>query len=732
MTKKPTNLKVNISRRSFLGKSAIVLGGTYILGTAACNPVQRKVFQRFDVNEAPVMGLNKFDADLWLSVEPDNTILLRCPKVEMGQGIFTGAALLVAEELETHPSKIKVVHSSSKNAPTDPLGTGGSSSMSGLFKPVRKAAATIRETLKNAAAGIWNTNADNIQIANGYLMFGSEQLSFIDVIQQTKNWKVPGKAPKLKPKSSFKYIGKDFQRVDLIDKVMGAPIFGIDHEIEGQLYAVTVETPYIGGHLKSVNFDQAKGINGVLDVFQQEDYIVVVAKNRYYAEMGARKVEAEWAVDKKWDQKDIDAIVKVGNGKFESIQKEGNTKARFEENDGEIFEQEYFTPAAAHAFMEPKGSIAHYQKNPERLLVITGTQQPMRDRNELAKRLNIKKKNIEIQCTFLGGGFGGRFYLNKIIQAALISKKIGRPIHLLSTRESDFRNNYYRPSTHHVVKMKLKDNKIVAAQHEMATDDMIMDYMPKIAEALLGADPSSAHGALFEYSIPHRTTNCYRVDTPYITGIWRGIGILATAFAKECFLDEMAEQCNMDPTDLRKAYLQDHKDERHHRMISLIDKVKAKAKWDSKKPKGIGRGFACSMDRQTVVAAIIEVTVSDNAIKVEKVTLGIDAGLIVNPEGVRQQCEGCAVMGISSALHEGLYLKDGKVACTNFNQYPVAVLKDIPPIEIVLQETGDEVFGVGEPPMAPIVPAIANAVYDAVGVRLRSLPLTRAMKDVVL
>ncbi len=718
MSTKNKSLK-NSSRRQFLNVGAIIFGGSVIVGQFGCGPIQRKTFQYFDSNEAPVMGLGKFNADFWLQILEDNTIQLSSPKVEMGQGVFTGAALMVAEELDTNPENITVVHAKTSSGLIDPLGTGGSTSTAGLFKPVREAAATMRLALQKAAANIWEVPENDILIQDGKASYQEQSLKFSEIISQTSKWEIPKKSPKLKSHESFKYIGKDTKRVDLKDKVLGKAIFGIDHHIEGMLYAILIQSPYINGQVKSVDASAAKAVSGVEHFINENGIIAIVAKNRYTAEMAARKVKVEWDVPKKWEQKDLDAIIQVGNGKFESIQKEGNVKKHFD--NGEIIEATYRTPAGAHAFMEPKGAIADYKDG--KITIITGTQQPNRDRTEIAKALGLKKDNVDIQCAFLGGGFGGRFYLNQIIPAAKLSKKLKKPIHLLCTREQDFMNNYYRPGSHHILKGKIENGTVVAAQHDMASDDMVFDYLPKIAQSLIGADPSTAHGAFFNYSFENKYANAHRVETPYITGIWRGIGINATSFAKECFMDELAHAANADAIEFRLKHLKDDKDERHERMHKIIELVKEKAGWKTGKEKGTAKGFACAMDRQTVVAGIAEVEVIDNKIGVTKFTLGIDPGLIVNPEGVRQQCEGCIMMGLSNTLYENLTLKNGQVENTNFHKYPVAMLSDTPEIEIVLHSGSEEVFGVGEPPIAPIAPAIANAVFNLTGKRLRTLPL---------
>ena len=525
----------------------------------------------------------------------------------------------------------------------------------------------------------------------------------------------------MKPKSSFKTIGKDVKRVDLKPKVMGAPIFAIDAELPDMVYAITLECPYIGGTLKNLDTKATEQLNGVIKVIQKNGLVAVVAKNRYAAEMGKRKLKAEWNVPKIWQQADIDKLVTVGNSKPVNIEKEGKVKSIFKKNPEDIFQSEYRSPSGVHAQLEPNGAIAKVDK--DSILVIVGTQDTNRLQGKIAKALDLKKDKIEVRNSYLGGGFGRRYFEYEAVQAAKISKIMGKPVQLFKDREEEFLNGYYRPAAHHVMKTIVTDGKIEAIEHSVAAASMVLSELPAIAQKMLGADfMSTGHGAEFVYNIPNRSTTIYDAKMPFRTGIWRGVGAFLNAFPMECFMDELAHKLGKDPIEFRLEYL-NTEDAVLRRLKNTVTTARDKSGWNTSKPQGIGRGFACFKDRKTVVAAVAEVKIENGKIKVTKMTNVIDAGLIVNPEGVRTQVEGCVMMGMSATLYEDIQIKDGQFTATNYHQYPMVSLMDTPEIEVIMLEGADEPYGVGEPPIVTIAPAIANAVFDLTGQRLKNLPL---------
>lgn len=714
--------KKSLTRRRFLQVGGIVLGGAMIAIYPGRVPMRRAVAQTAENLDFPSI-ISTYRPDFWFEVLPDNTILLKSPKVEMGQGIFTGFAMLAAEELEVPPSQIKVEHAGTGTGIVDSLGTGGSNTTSSLFVPIREVAATMREMLKTAAAKQWGVDVSTVSAQNGSVSSGSRTMTYADIAKATKAWDIP-KTPALKPASAFKYVGKEMKRVDLKPKVMGKPLYGIDQTMPGMLYAIAVETPYIGGTIKTIKTSAAEKMPGVEKVIHDGELVAVVAKTRYAAEMAALAIEIEWNIPKKWQQSDIEAIVTVGKGTEVNVQSEGDAKSLLEKNAAQVFKQEYRTPLGAHAQMEPNGVIAHVEK--DRATLIVGTQAASAIRDLVAKALGMDKENVDIRVPFIGGGFGRKYHTISAVQAAMISKAVGKPIALFNTREQEFQNSYYRPNTHHVLQASIGANgSIEAMTHDQATPDMIVKSSAgNVGMTIFGADIVSAgHGASIIYNISNKAATLWHNDLPFETGIWRSVGIFSTTFAIESFINELAHKLGKDPLALRLDLVAGS-EKINRRYTKALETLADKSGWKLPKTPGTGRGMALANDRKTIAAAAVEVTVADGTVRVHKVTHVLDVGVAVNPEGIRMQVEGCVMMGLSASLYEGLQVKDGQIGASNYHEYPVAMLRDAPTdIQTIILEGDDIPYGVGEPPIAPIAPAIAAAVFDATGIMPRSLPI---------
>jgi isoquinoline 1-oxidoreductase subunit beta len=725
MASENNETKQGFSRRKFLKRGAIVLGGSVVASYIGCSPMRRFVAQKVENMEFPV-SLSSLKPDFWFEVLADNSILLKSPKSEMGQGIFTGFAMMAAEELGVALSQIKVVPSNTLTGSIDALGTGGSNSTSSMFKPIREVAATMREMLKLAAAKQWGVNAADIKVENGVMSAAGKTMTYADISKSTKEWTVP-KTPTLKPESEFKFIGKDVKRVDLKDKVLGKPIFGIDQSFPNMLYAVALQSPYIGGTIKSINVKNAENTEGVVKVIQDKDLVAIVAKNRYTAELALGKIEAEWDVPKKWQQADLEQIMTVGNGKEVNVQNVGSAESILKNNAVKVIKQEYRTPIGVHAQMEATGAVAHVEA--DKATIFAGIQAVQSALDAVAKATGLKKDQINIKTTFLGGGFGRKYAFDQCVKAARISKIVGKPVSLFNTREQEFLNStYYRPNTHHVLQATLNaDGSIEAISHEQATPDMMIETMAgPTALKLLGADFISAgHGASVLYSVKNKTTSLWHNKLPIPTGIWRSVGIFSNTFAVESFVNELAHKAGKDPIAFRLGMVSGSA-EINERYKKVLEALAEKSGWNTPKVAGVGRGVAMTNDRQTIAAAAIEITMVDNEIKVKKVTSVVDAGFAVNPEGIRQQVEGCIMMGISASLYEGVQVKDGQMTASTFAEYPLSTLADVPEIQVVILQNTKELYGIGEPPIGPIAPAIAAAIFDLTGKNLRSLPLKLA------
>ena len=712
-----------MSRRNFLKAGGIALGGTVAALYFGRTPI-RRALHHASAGAAGGHGISNFDPDFIFEMQPDNTLKINIAKAEMGQGIFTGIAMLAAEELDIAFEQIIVAPSSSKDGMIDAFGTGGSATTRSLYVPMREVAATFREMLKTAVAAQWGVGVAEVSSADGFVSSGGNRMSYIDVVNSTSEWELPD-TPELRPRSAFKVVGTEQRRIDLKPKVMGAPIFGLDASLPNMLHANILKCPFIEGTLKSMDVAAAKAFSGVVDVIEFDDLIAVVAENRYSAEMGKRKLNAQWDVPKKWQQADLDAAVTVGKSTPINLQRHGNVETSFEETSGTLVAAEYRTPIGVHAHMEPNSAIADMRG--DSALIITATQAPGQVRTEVASATGLNANAIEVQTAYLGGGFGRRYTLNPAQDAARLSQRMKRPVQVVWDRETEFLCGVVRPPTHHVFRAKLNEaNELEALEHQIAAGDMILNSLPIPFSMLpiLGADIISAgHGASPLYHVANREANMWHADLPFRTGIWRGVGLYPNGFAIESFMDEVARAANVDPFDLRLAHLPEEP-EKHDRWRNALLRLREASGWDEEKSAEIGRGLAIIEDRITIAAAVIEVKIVDGKIRIDKVTSLIDPGVIVNPDGVRQQVEGGVMMGISAALHEDNFVKDGKFNATNYHKYPMALLADTPTeINVVMLEGSDVPTGIGEPPIAPIAPAIANAIFDLTGTRLRQLPL---------
>ncbi len=364
------NTKKGFSRRKFLQRGAIVLGGTVVASYLGCSPMRRFTAQKAEGMDLPAM-MSSLQPNFWFEVLPDNTIALKSPKIEIGQGVFTGLAMLAAEELDVPYEQIKVEHSVTSSGLYDEINTGGSNSTSSLYEPVREVAATMREMLKAAAAKKWGVKASEIKTENGTLISGNNKMTYAEIAKENKNWDVP-KTPELRPKSAFKVVGKAVKRTDLKAKVMGTAKYTLDSELPDMLYAVLLQSPYLDGTIKTLDTKEAEKSAGVVKVVREGELVAVVAKTFYAADSAFKKIQVEWNTPNKVQQADLIKLVTVGNGKEVNVQKEGNAKSIIEDNKATVFRQEYRTPMAAHAQMEVNATIAHVEA--DKAVIIAGTQ----------------------------------------------------------------------------------------------------------------------------------------------------------------------------------------------------------------------------------------------------------------------------------------------------------------------------------------------------------------------
>ncbi len=433
MSKQEPTKKKGFSRRKFLVRSSVGLGVILGAGYLSRGLVRRYLAELANTVEAPYSG-DTSDPTLWFEITADNRIVLHCPKVEMGQGSFTGLAQIAADELEVNMDQLNIVHAATDTRNVDSFATGGSTSISSLWQPLREMAATMREMIKAEAATIMGTDVASLSVNAGVVSSGTESLTYGEVVQKVKEWKVPD-VPPLKELKDYKFIGKPIQRVDLKDKVMGTPMFGMDATMPDMLYGAVVRPSAIGATYVDADVSKAEEMPGVVKVVKEKDFVGVVAKSMMEAEYAKNAIEATWDIPRQWQTADIENAVKVGSGTPYVIQKKGKAKQILEDQE-ELITAEYKSPIGAHAQLEPNGAVAHVEG--KKVTIMMSTQVPDITRKEVADRLGLDKEQVNIQPTYLGGGFGRRLHTPNAIQAAILSKAVGKPVKCFYDRKEEF------------------------------------------------------------------------------------------------------------------------------------------------------------------------------------------------------------------------------------------------------------------------------------------------------
>jgi len=658
--------------------------------------------------------------DAWFEITLDNRVRLFLPKVEMGQGVHTGLAQIAADELEISWDQLEVLHASTDKV-ADPIATSASTTIAGLYLPLRETSATLRELLRGEAARQLKVPAQDLVPEGGIFHLkddASQQITYGELFQHAAEWELPSEPPALKSLDQHRFIGKAMPRLDLPAKITGQAVYGYDVRLPGMLYGAVARPVTVEGKLKSALPGSAPSQPGVIQVVIEEGFAGVVAESRLQAQQALEKLELDWELGRAWQQSDIEAMTTVGQGEGVMIQKEGDPEGAL--LDGTVIEAEYRTPMAYHAYLEPMAAVVDVR--PEGITIYASTQAAVRLRGKVAEALGREESEIIVQPVYLGGGLGRKIDELVAVDAARLSNAVGRPVHVGLNRPEDFRNGFVRPPTHHRLRAVLTgDGRIYAMEHLQASGQVAFPFLPSFMGTVMGADFGSWRGALIQYTVPNLQTIAWLADLPVATGWWRGLGLMANVFAVESFIDELAHAAGIDPLEFRLRHLPQN--EKGQRITNALRTAAAKASWGSPLLPGHGRGIAVSYDYGTVMAEIAEVSVEKDQIHVHKFTAAADPGLIVNPDGVIAQTEGGITMGVSAALQEEVILKDGALEASNFDRYPILRNTEAPEIQVELITSGDKPFGMGEPPIGPVPAAVANAVFAAVGKRLRQLPL---------
>lgn len=721
---KETKTKRKLSRREFLVALGIT-GGGLALGLKFGVPALRLANARG--LDGAAGAPETFDAvpQAWFRITPDSQVTLLVPKVEMGQGIHTAFAQIVAEELELNWEQIDV-----RAIPTAEIAegqqgsgfTGSSNSVTSMFLPLLTAAATMREMLRNKAAEQLNVPAELLAIENG-TVYDIEQpdkgKTYGEIVAGVSEWIVPEASPALKPVNRYRWIGKSQPRVDIEDKIAGKTSYGYDARLPGMRYGAVVRPPFIGAELISAAPGTAESSPGVVAVVTADGFAGIVAGSRLEARTALGSLNLRWSNGTRWQQEDLEAMVTVGQGYDTLIQREGAP----DEDDfagGNVIEAEYRTPFAAHAQLEPQAALANVL--PDKVEIWMSTQAPWSVKRDVAEALGREEDEVLVYPLFLGGAFGRKVGTQVAVEAARLSAAVNRPVHVGWDRAEEFQNSFLRPPSNHRMRAKLDDTgSITSIEHQQASGDVAFPFVPAFLSAILGADFGAWRGATIRYGIPNRQTIAWRTEIPVPTGWWRGLGLLPNNFAVESFMDELAFAAGTDPIEFRLRHLPAGDMKSRYRKV--LETAARKSGWGGLLPAGHALGIAMCEDVGTIVAEVAEISLEAGRIRVHRVTAVVDCGLAINPDGVIAQTEGAIMMGLSSTLKEQITIRNGRVTAANFGGYPLLTMDEAPNIDVTVIESGTSPSGVGEPPTGPIAAAVANALFALTGERVRSLPL---------
>jgi isoquinoline 1-oxidoreductase beta subunit len=716
-----TNYKMNkatrINRRDFLRTSALAGGGLLISFA-----VPAKAGRLLSVSPPATALLNAF-----LRIGEDNSIHIILSKVEMGQGIWTTLPMLIAEELDCDWNKINVEHhppgkGDDFKESIFAKSTGGSDSTCSEFDRYRRAGATARTMLVNAAAKRLGVKPEACKTENGFVIAGDQRISYGAVATEASTLPIP--SVKLREPGEWKYIGKSQKRLDNPGKINGQAQYGLDVQFPGLLTAVVAHAPVFGGKVRSFDATKAKTITGVRDVVQIPEGIAVLGDHYWAAKLGLDALTIAWdhGVNEKIDtHQQLEEYRALSKTKGIVSQQKGDAATALQKAVKKI-DAEFIFPYLAHAPMEPLNCTVKIHE--DTCEVWTGAQNPLLHQEEIAAFLGFTPDKVLLHTPFLGGGFGrrGSFKSDWIMEAVHIARASGKFIKLVWSREDDIKGGYYRPVYLHNVQIGVgSDGLPVAWQHRIVGQSLFENTVLANDIVANGIDYSSisgVHGSPYLYAIPDHSVELHTtsVDVPVLA--WRSVGHTHCCFAMETLIDELATMASKDPVEYRRVLLKDHP-----RALAALNLAAEKAEWSKPLPAGRFRGVAVHAAMGSYVSQIVELSVDDQKIRIHRVVCAIDCGLAVNPDGVRAQMEGGIVYGLTAALYGEITLEKGRVQQSNFNDYRMLRMPEIPAIEVYIVPSTGKMGGAGEPGVPPIAPALTNALFAATGKRIRRLPV---------
>jgi isoquinoline 1-oxidoreductase beta subunit len=670
---------------------------------------------------------SQFVPNAFIRIDESGKTTLVIPQAEMGQGVYTAIAMILAEELDADLAQVVLEHA----PPSDKLYgnpifgvqvTGNSNSIRAFWDKLRNAGAAARTMLIAAAAAQWQVEAASCSSSNGKITHAASNrtLTYGELADVAGKLPVPEK-PKLKNPNDFTLIGKPLKRFDTPNKSDGKTIYGIDVIVPDMKFATLAQCPVLGGKVRHVDAGAAKKLPGVQQIVVLDDLVAVVGDHMWAAWQGLNALKVTWdeGQNANINSADVWNELRAASRKDGVIAKsEGDVDKGLTQ--GERIDAEYELPFLAHATMEPQNCTVRLMAGA--CEIWTGTQVQSRAQESAAKAAGLPIDSVTLHNHYIGGGFGRRLEADMVASAVRVAKEVPTPIKVVWTREEDMRHDVYRPAYRDTISASLSNGKIIAWKYRVTGSSVMARWMPPAFKD--GIDIDAVDSAVdMPYDIPNKRVEYMRAETPVVTtGFWRGVGPNNNVFAIESFMDELARRANMDPVAFRLGML-----DGTPRLKAALKLVAEKSGWGSPLPARVGRGVSVQPSFGSFIATVVEAEVDDvGDVHLRRITCAVDTGIAVNPDTIMAQLQGGLIFGLTAALWGEVTIEKGRVQQSNFNDYRMLRIDETPPIDVHVIKSAEHPGGIGETGVTAGPPALRNAIYAATGVPLRRLPIDRA------
>jgi len=661
----------------------------------------------------------------WISIDKTGKVTILNHRSEMGQGSFQAVPQMIAEELEVSLDNVTIGFAPGHQSKFGSQLTGGSSTVRGAYKTLLRTGATAREMLIEAAAKKWNVNKNECYAENGFVIHkpSGKKFGYGELVEDASKL-TPPKDVKLKRREEYKIVGKPLARQDNPNKINGKAEFGLDVKIPGMMYAVVERSPRFRGKVKSFDDTATKKIAGVKNVVKvsrpvfayEFEGVAVVADSLWAALEGRKVLKVEWD-DSGFEHLSTEQLyVRMKEDLKKPVLSQrtgGNADAAFQKSDKKV-EAVYETPYESHSCMEPLNCTAHVKG--DKVEIWGPIQAPDWIQQDVSTRLKVKPENVTVNMTFLGGGFGRKAFMDYTYEAVLLSKELNAPVQVVWTREDDTTQGPFRPGAVYECKGSIGGGgRITSFAAKMAAQNMNHQWAPAPDKTAFNDSTVEGFAESYFETIPNYSFGDIPTESPIPVMWWRSVYSSTNGFAYESFIDELAIKAEKDPLEFRKQHLGE-------RYRAVLEKLEELTNWKSKK-KNDGWGVAITFCFNSVVGEAVKVSKNTaGKLKIDKVFAVMDCGWYVNPDIIRAQVEGSIVMAYGAAAVHETHFMDGKAVETNFHQYKMPRITDIPEIEVHIMENDEKPGGVGEPGLPPFAPALCNAIFDLTGKRIRKLP----------